>query len=158
VAVRLPAWLKAWQHRITVATAQKLDGAQNSCDALLVARPASPQSPLSRRDRRKQETTDHIKATAPPLVGRGPAAISLRAIARGLGMTASAVHYYSPSRQALLEDLIVDGFSSPAGALRSSYDQAGPVPPGERWLTACAALTVSGPFHRGRKRRTGRRR
>jgi AcrR family transcriptional regulator len=101
---------------------------------------ASPQSPLSRRDRRKQETTGDIKATARrQLAGGGPAAISLRAIARDLDMTASAVHYYFPSRQALIEDLIIDGFGSLADALRSSYDQAGPVPPGERWLTVCRA-------------------
>jgi len=103
-----------------------------------MAGPASPQSHLSRRDRRKQETTDDIKATARrQLAGGGPAAISLRAIARDLGMTASAVHYYFPSRQALLEDLVVDGFSSLAGALRSSYDQASALPPGERWLIVC---------------------
>jgi AcrR family transcriptional regulator len=106
----------------------------------VVAGPDSPQAHLSRRDRRKQETTDDIKATARrQLAGGGPAAISLRAIARDLGMTASAVNYYFPSRQALLDDLIVDGFSSLAGALRSSYDQAGALPQGERWLTVCRA-------------------
>jgi AcrR family transcriptional regulator len=107
---------------------------------LLVVEPASPQSRLSRRDRRKQETIDDIKATARgQLAGGGPAGISLRAIARDLGMTASAVHYYFPSRQALIDALIVDGFSSLAGVLRSTYDQAGAVPPDERWLAVCRA-------------------
>jgi AcrR family transcriptional regulator len=107
---------------------------------VLVARQTSPQSRLSRRDRRRQETTVDIKATARrQLADGGPAAISLRAIARDLDMTASGVHYYFPSRQALLDELIVDGFSSLADALRSSYDQAGAVPPGERWLTVCRA-------------------
>jgi AcrR family transcriptional regulator len=123
-----------------VASGQKLDGAQNARHALPVAGPELPQSRPSRRDRRKQETIDDIKATARgQLAGGGPAGISLRAIARDLGMTASAVHYYFPSRQALLDALIVDGFSSLADALRSSYEQAGPVPPDERWLTVCRA-------------------
>jgi AcrR family transcriptional regulator len=90
---------------------------------------------VSRRDRRKQETTGDIKATARrQLAAGGPAGISLRAIGRDLGMTASAVHYYFPSRQALLDALIVDGFSSLADALRSSYDQASALSPGERCL------------------------
>jgi AcrR family transcriptional regulator len=107
---------------------------------LLVVEPAPPQSRLSRRDRRKQETLDDIKATARvQLASGGPAGISLRAIARDLGMAASAVHYYFPSRQALLDALIVDGFSSLADALRSTYDQASALPPDERWLTVCRA-------------------
>ena len=104
-----------------MASGQKLDGAQNARHAFLVARPELPQSRPSRRDRRKQETIDDIKAAARgQLAGGGPAGISLRAIARELGMTASAVHYYFPSRQALLDALIVDGFSSLADALRAS--------------------------------------
>jgi AcrR family transcriptional regulator len=54
-------------------------------------------------------------------------------------MTASAVHYYFPSRQALLDALIVDGFSSLVDALRSSYDQASALSPGERCLAVYRA-------------------
>jgi AcrR family transcriptional regulator len=54
-------------------------------------------------------------------------------------MTASAVHYHFPSRQALLDTLVVDGFSSLADALRSSYDQASAVSPGERCLAVYRA-------------------
>jgi AcrR family transcriptional regulator len=105
---------------------------------VVVVKPDSPQSRLSRRDRRKQETFGDIKATARgQLAVGGPAGISLRAIARDLGMTASAVHYYFPSRRALLDALIVDGFNSLAAALRTSYDQAGPVAPDEQWLAVC---------------------
>ena len=47
---------------------------------------------LSRRDRRKQETITDIKTIARrQLAEDGPAGISMRAIARDLGMTASAV-------------------------------------------------------------------
>jgi AcrR family transcriptional regulator len=123
-----------------VASGQKLDGAQNPGEGVVMARPDSPQPHLSRRDRRKQETTDDIKATARrQLADGGPAGISLRGIARDLGMTASAVHYYFPSRQALLDALIVDGFGSLAVALRSSYDQASALSPDERCLAVYRA-------------------
>jgi AcrR family transcriptional regulator len=105
----------------------------------VVERAYQPISP-SRRDRRKQETTDDIKATARrQLAVGGPSAISLRAIARDLGMTASAVHYYFPSRQALLDALVVDGFDSLADALQACYDDASEEAPDERWVTVCRA-------------------
>ena len=63
----------------------------------------------------------------------------MRAIARHLAMTASAVHYYFPSRQALLDALVVDGFTSLAEALRTIYEGAAPRPPGEQWLAVCQA-------------------
>jgi AcrR family transcriptional regulator len=95
---------------------------------------------MRRRDRRRQETIDDIKDTARnQLAGAGPAGISMRAIARHLAITATAVHYYFPSRQALLDALIIDGFTSLAEALRATCEGAGPRPPGEQWLAVCQA-------------------
>jgi AcrR family transcriptional regulator len=95
---------------------------------------------MRRRDRRRQETIDDIKDTArSQLAGGGPAGISMRAIARHLAITASAVHYYFPSRQALLDALVVDGFTSLAQALRTTYEGAAPRPPGEQWLAVSRA-------------------
>jgi AcrR family transcriptional regulator len=92
-----------------------------------VARPTSPQPPLSRRDRRKQETFGDIRATARrQLADGGPAGISMRAIARDLGMTASAVHYYFPSRQALLDALAADGFRDLARSMAEAAEAAEP--------------------------------
>jgi AcrR family transcriptional regulator len=103
----------------------------------------SPSSPLalpSRRDRRRQETVSDIKAAArTQLAEGGPAGISLRAIARQLGMTPSAVHYYFPGRGALLDALIVDGWDSLAMALRACYDQTRPQPAHERWIAVTRA-------------------
>jgi len=95
---------------------------------------------MRRRDRRRQETIDDVKDTARnQLADAGPAGISMRAIARHLAITASAVHYYFPSRQALLDALVVDGFTSLAEALRTTYEGAAPRLPGEQWLAACRA-------------------
>lgn len=63
----------------------------------------------------------------------------MRGIARDLDITASAVHYYFSSRQALIDALIIDGFQSLADALRSAYDQAQALSPNERWLAVCRA-------------------
>ena len=59
---------------------------------------------LSRRDRVRAATTQEILQTARKLlVEDGPAAISLRAIAREMGMTAPALYRYFGSHDELLE-------------------------------------------------------
>ena len=54
-------------------------------------------------------------------------------------MTAPAVHYYFPNRQALLDALIIDGCTSLAGALRAAREGPGPRLPGGLWLAVCRA-------------------
>jgi AcrR family transcriptional regulator len=123
----LPASRKACH----VASEQKLAGAQTFRHAQLMA---------TRRDHRRQQTIDEIKDTArSQLADAGPAGISMRAIARHLAMTASAVHYYFPSHQALLDALVVDGFTSLGEALRTTYEGTSRRLPGERWLAVCRA-------------------
>lgn len=56
---------------------------------------------------------DAILATAWELVAEsGAPALSLRAIARALGITAPAIYHYYPDRDALVTALIVDAFTS----------------------------------------------
>ena len=95
---------------------------------------------LSRRDRRKAETIGDIKAVAlRQLAAAGPTGISMRAIARDLDMTAAGVHYYYPDRQALIDALVVDGFTALAAAVRSVYEERSGLPPRERWLAMARA-------------------
>ena len=95
---------------------------------------------VTRRDHRRQQTIDEIKDTArDQIAGAGPAGISMRAIARHLAMTASAVHYYFPSHQALLDALVADGFTAGGEALRIAYVGLGRRLRGERWLAVCRA-------------------
>jgi AcrR family transcriptional regulator len=54
-------------------------------------------------------------------------------------MAASAVHYYFPSRDALLDALIGDGFESLADALRRQYERGEGLSPDQRWLRVCRA-------------------
>lgn len=50
----------------------------------------------------------------------GPAALSVRAIARDLGMASSAVYRYFPSRDALLTALIIEGYDDLGGAVEAA--------------------------------------
>lgn len=101
------------------------------------------------RERRRQETIGEVKAVArDQLAAGGPSAISLRGIARVLGVAASAIHYYFPSRQALLDALVVDGFTSLGEALRDSYQASLHLDADQRWLTVCRAHRAWALEHR----------
>lgn len=65
------------------------------------------------RERARLEITGEITATARAhLAANGPADLSLRAVARDLGMASSAVYRYFPSRDALLTALIIEGYDA----------------------------------------------
>jgi AcrR family transcriptional regulator len=79
----------------------------------------------TRRDRVRAETTAEIKERAWSLMAdAGADALSLRAVARQMGMAPSALYRYFPSRNELLTALIVDGYNSLAEALSAAYDKA----------------------------------
>lgn len=72
-----------------------------------------PSAPVTARARARAELTAEIKATARrQLADVGAPALSLRAVARDLGMVSSAVYRYFASRDALLTALIVDAFDA----------------------------------------------
>jgi AcrR family transcriptional regulator len=54
------------------------------------------------------------------MASEGAAGLSLRAIAREMGMTAPAIYRYFPSRDDLVTALIVDAYDSLAGALNAA--------------------------------------
>jgi AcrR family transcriptional regulator len=76
---------------------------------------------VSRRDRVRAATTGEIKETARRiLVAEGPEAVSLRAIAREMGMTAPALYRYFSSREDLLRQVCGDIFSEIAAGIRAA--------------------------------------
>jgi AcrR family transcriptional regulator len=78
----------------------------------------------TRRERLRVETTAEIKATAlAQMVEQGAAALSLRAIAREMGLSAPALYRYFPNRDALVTALIIDAYNSLADAMLAA-DQA----------------------------------
>ncbi|MEV5834358.1 TetR/AcrR family transcriptional regulator [Nocardia sp. NPDC052112] len=77
----------------------------------------------SRRELRRSETTAEIKQVALRLMAEGgPGAITLRAIAREMGMTPNAVYSYFPTRDDLITALINDVYSELADAVEAARD------------------------------------
>ncbi|WP_067813178.1 TetR/AcrR family transcriptional regulator [Nocardia inohanensis] len=77
----------------------------------------------TRRERRRSETTAEIKETALRLMAEGgPGAITLRAIAREMGMTANAVYSYFATRDDLVTALIADVYGQLADAVEAARD------------------------------------
>ncbi|MGW2437657.1 TetR/AcrR family transcriptional regulator [Streptomyces goshikiensis] len=95
------------------------------------------------RERARIEVTAAIKDEARRmLAAEGAAKLSLRAVARELGMVSSALYRYFPSRDELLTALIVDAYDS-VGAAAEETDaraRAAGAPPRARWAEVCGAF------------------
>jgi len=77
--------------------------------------------PATTRAENRVEVTRSIQATARRhLAEVGPAALSLRAIAREVGMVSSAVYRYFPSRDDLLTALIVEAYDELGDAVEAA--------------------------------------
>ncbi|MCU0491394.1 MAG: TetR/AcrR family transcriptional regulator [Chloroflexaceae bacterium] len=75
----------------------------------------------TRRERQFSATQDEIKGIARQhMAAEGTAALSLRAIARDMGMTAPALYRYYPDRDALITALILDAYYALANAMRAA--------------------------------------
>jgi AcrR family transcriptional regulator len=93
------------------------------------------------RERVRDELTREIaEAARRQLATVGAAGLSLRAVARELGMVSSAIYRYFPSRDDLLTALIIDGYNA-LGEAAEQADAACPAGdyPG-RWLACCRAV------------------
>lgn len=94
-------------------------------------------SPPSLRERRRAAATLEILDAAERHVAEhGPAALSLRAIARSLGMTVQALYHYFPSRDDLVTALIAKAYDALADAVQQAVDTAVDEPPLERVVIA----------------------
>jgi AcrR family transcriptional regulator len=92
------------------------------------------------RARARIEVTAAIKDEARrQLAAEGAARLSLRAVARELGMVSSALYRYFPSRDDLLTALITDAYDSLGGSAEAAHEAAA----GglfERWIAVCEAV------------------
>ena len=102
--------------------------------------------PPTARDRVRAELTREITdAARRQLAEVGASALSLRAVAREVGMVSSAVYRYFPSRDDLLTRLIIDGYDD-VGAAAEAAD-APDAPPRDRWLAVCRAVRAWARSH-----------
>ncbi|MEV6765587.1 TetR/AcrR family transcriptional regulator [Streptomyces sp. NPDC051105] len=97
------------------------------------------------RARARMEVTAAIKDEARrQLAAEGAAKLSLRAVARELGMVSSALYRYFPSRDELLTALIIDAYDSLGEAAEAAHAAAtaadADAVPARRWVTVCEAV------------------
>jgi AcrR family transcriptional regulator len=78
--------------------------------------------PSLRRRRRAAATQEILDAAESHLTEHGPAALSLRAVARSLGMTVQALYHYFPSRDALVTALVAKAYDDLADAVQAAVD------------------------------------
>src|SRR3954464_9734261 len=87
---------------------------------------------------RAELTREIVDVARRHLASEGAAALSLRAVARELGMVSSAVYRYFPSRDELLTALIVDAFDAVGLAAEGAIEhQPNRVLP--RWMATARA-------------------
>ncbi|MDR2988389.1 MAG: TetR/AcrR family transcriptional regulator [Nocardiopsaceae bacterium] len=97
--------------------------------------------PRTARERARAEITREIlEAGRRHLATDGAAALSLRAIARDLGMASSAVYRYVASRDDLLTRLIIDAYDSLGSAAESADAGIGRQDLAGRWSAICRAV------------------
>ncbi|MFI1333340.1 TetR/AcrR family transcriptional regulator [Streptomyces sp. NPDC020845] len=102
-----------------------------------------------RRERLRAETTAEIKKVALGLMSSGgPDAITLRAIAREMGMTANAIYGYFATRDDLVTTLISDVYTSLADAVDAARDACPADDPAGRiaaWANAFRDWALTNP-------------
>ncbi|MCX5264134.1 TetR/AcrR family transcriptional regulator [Streptomyces sp. NBC_00199] len=93
------------------------------------------------RARARIEVTAAIKEEARrQLASEGAAKLSLRAVARELGMVSSALYRYFPSRDDLLTALIIDAYDSLGESAEAAHTAVEGAEPLERWIAVGEAV------------------
>lgn len=119
---------------------RSLFGWQEHCSHLWQAGAVTPPTP---RQLAREETTARIKALAlQQLASSSATELSLRAIAREIGVVSSAVYRYFASRDELITALIVDAYGDLADHLEDAAGGGAPDRRGarRRWVEVCGAL------------------
>ncbi|MFD9659252.1 TetR/AcrR family transcriptional regulator [Streptomyces mirabilis] len=106
-------------------------------------------SSMGRRERLRLETAAEIKKVALALMATGgPDAITLRAIAREMGMTANAIYGYFATRDDLVTTLINDVYTSLADTVDAAWSAAlkyGPATRIQTWACAFRNWALANP-------------
>lgn len=98
-------------------------------------------APSTARERARVEITREILDTAREHLAKdGAAALSLRAVARDLGMVSSAIYRYVPNRDSLLTMLIIDAYDSLGADVEKAEQTVRREAHLERFLTSCHAV------------------
>jgi AcrR family transcriptional regulator len=93
-----------------------------------------------RREKKRAAVLEEIRSVAWQQIGEtGAAALSLRAIAREMGMTAPGLYRYYKDRDALVTALLIDAFTAFTAALEAGRDAYAPDDHAGRFRAMCKA-------------------
>lgn len=93
------------------------------------------------RVRARRELTAAIKAAARrQLAAGGSGELSLRGIARELGMASSAIYRYFASRDELITALVIDAYDDLGAAAEAGLAAASDAAPHEQWVRVCGRV------------------
>jgi AcrR family transcriptional regulator len=100
-----------------------------------------PNASHTARERARAELTREIKQEARrQLAAVGADGLSLRAVARSLGMVSSALYRYFPSRDDLLTALIIDAYNAVGDAAEHAGASLPAADSRRRWAAVCHAM------------------
>lgn len=101
------------------------------------------------RQRAREEITAEILAAARTRLAQvGPGELSLRAVARDVGMVSSAVYRYFASRDELLTALLIDAYDDLGLAVEQADDAVGDRSDTRaRWMASCRAARTWAVAH-----------
>lgn len=98
-------------------------------------------SSLTARERVRAELTREITDVARrQLAVDGASGLSLRAVAREMGMASSAIYRYFPSKDDLLTALIIDGYNALGEAVENADAAVPRIDHAGRWMAVCHAV------------------
>ena len=98
-----------------------------------------PRARLARERAREAVTAEILDVARTQLAEVGPGGLSLRAVAREMGMAPSALFRYLPHKDALLTRLIIAGYDALGEAAESAEAAVHDAGLGERWMAICHA-------------------
>ncbi|MEV4443436.1 TetR/AcrR family transcriptional regulator [Streptomyces sp. NPDC049577] len=102
---------------------------------------STPGAPTGRRHRVREQALEEILRTARRLlVEDGPGAVTLRAIAREMGMTAPGLYRYYAGHRDLIQALTAHLYEELATALAAARDRHPDSRPGQRLREVCREL------------------
>lgn len=97
--------------------------------------------PRTARERGRAELTAHILEVARRhLAEHGAAALSLRAIAREIGMASSAIYRYFPSRDDLFTALVIEAYDAVGAVAEDAEEASRRAAPERRWMVLARAV------------------
>ncbi|MDM7854228.1 TetR/AcrR family transcriptional regulator [Cellulomonas alba] len=116
----------------------------------MTAAPVPPSAGSARERARATFTADLLAAARRQVAEVGAAQLSLRGVARELGVASSAVYRYVDSRDALLTLLLIEAFDDGGAACETAFARAraAGASAGETWIAVARAFRAWATEHR----------